>query len=660
MKKTASLIILILCSQLSAAERPILKAVTVNAAPIIDGDLSDACWKVASSVSDFYVTEDGTSAKEPTIAWVCFDSKNLYLAFDCKESQPDKIMAQQKKRGGTLSTDDWVGFDLDVYDNQSTIVWFDVSAGGVQLENLQTGDISKIEWKGDWNAGAKRTPDGYDVEMAIPFSILQYHRDQSSMGIAFIRRHIRLDQWWWSPNVGPNCDARKFYKLDGLVLPKRDNKPKLMAYGLLGTGQDTDVKRMGLDIKHSFTPSVTGLLTLNPYFGDVEQQVESIDFTYNERYLSDSRPFFQEGTDYFPASGIYYTRRIKDIDAGAEVHGKVGNYGLAFMNVRKFGDEDHTIAQIGHTWPNKAWLWLAGTRSKLPGVDNYVSYGCGCLTLYDKRDQRWKMAASVTRSDSTMREGEVVSKVGGDRMGVSLWLRTRPRVVSFDMGYDFIDSGHNPYLGYVPEKGLRNLRFSTSIYDEPSSGRLSYLNTSLSMSMVRHLDGSLYHSSISLDHNRNWRNGAGMYIGLYAGNRPPYQDGFASLSYWWGQRDLYRNGNVGVAFGRQAGGSYLSWGVGRGWSISDKLSLNANYGYTRIRPPSPEAYSATQIVTTLAYDFDNERTMAGRLVAQKGKTNFYLAYRQRVRTGTDAYVIFGDPNADSTRSAFTLKLISLL
>ena len=123
---------------------------------------------------------------------------------------------------------------------------------------------------------------------------------------------------------------------------------------------------------------------------------------------------------------------------------------------------------------------------------------------------------------------------------------------------------------------------------------------------------------------------------------------------------MYNNGGGGLIVGRQAGGSYLEWGIGHGWSLSDKLSVNAGYGYTRIRPPSPEAYSATQLVTTLAYDFDNERTMAGRLVAQKGKTNFYLAYKQRVRMGMDAYVIFGDPNAESTRSSFALKLVSML
>jgi hypothetical protein len=123
---------------------------------------------------------------------------------------------------------------------------------------------------------------------------------------------------------------------------------------------------------------------------------------------------------------------------------------------------------------------------------------------------------------------------------------------------------------------------------------------------------------------------------------------------------LYNNGYGGLTIGRQAGGSYLNYYVGRGWSLGDNPNLYTGYEYSRIKLPSPEAYSTGQLISTLAYDLDNERTLAGRLVAQHGKTNFYLAYKQRVRMGMDAYVIFGDPNAESTKSALTLKLMRLL
>lgn len=42
---------------------------------------------------------------------------------------------------------------------------------------------------------------------------------------------------------------------------------------------------------------------------------------------------------------------------------------------------------------------------------------------------------------------------------------------------------------------------------------------------------------------------------------------------------------------------------------------------------------------------------------RSGKSNVYFAYRQKVRAGMDTYIIFGDPNAESTRSSLILKLV---
>ncbi len=132
------------------------------------------------------------------------------------------------------------------------------------------------------------------------------------------------------------------------------------------------------------------------------------------------------------------------------------------------------------------------------------------------------------------------------------------------------------------------------------------------------------------------------------------------MRYRWDADDLYRESNLELALGKRAGGDYLYYSFDRGWLLTDKLSVKGSYEFSRIKPPSPEAYSSDQLIATVAYDIDNERTLAGRLISRKGKTNFYMAYKQRVRSGMDVYVIYGDPNAESTRSSLLLKLIRLL
>ena len=651
--KIALFMILVVCAGMAFAQ-PVIKAVEVDPPPTIDGDISDACWQKAPSVTDFYFPSDGTKAAEPTTVWLCYDQKNIYMAFRCKDSQPDKIVAQQKKRGGDIGADDWVGFDLDCYCKYTHIVWFDVSAGGVQVEQLQTGDVSKIEWKGDWNAAVKRLDDGYAVELAVPFSILQYDANRTSMGIAFIRRHARANQWWWSPNVGPKTDARSFYLWDGLRLPRPKVRPDIMGYSLFGSGAGNSSRRLGLDIKHAITPSLTGLLTVNPDFRNIEQDVDSVDFSYNERYLPDKRPFFQEGMNHFPQSGIFYTRRIEDIDAGAQVSGRAGQYGIAAMHTSRLNTEDHSVVQISRQWENHTWLWLCGMHSELPGVHNTVKAAFFDQILREKGDRRVKMALTSIAATTASGDGQ------GKNLSGRVFYSGRPRDLQWGIEHDVVDADYDPYLGLVGDKGIRASEVWLSMYDELSSGKLSEWNASLDLIKTDRMNGTLFYNGISANGYAEFRNGSQVSLNLWSSSRPPYHDQVASFNLFWGGRDLFRNGGISLGIGKQAGGDYLHWSVGQGWGMSERLSVHGGYEFARIDEPSPQAFTSRQLIATIAYDLDTERTLGGRLIARSGKANFYLAYKQRVRVGTDAYVIFGDPNADSTRSAFTLKLIRTL
>ena len=651
-KLIATILLILLMVSASAAERPIIKGVMADQPPVIDGDLSDACWQKATSVADFYFTSDGSPGKEPTTAWICYDQKNIYAAFHCKDSQPDKIQSQQKKRGGGTYTDDCVILAIACYPNQGHTADFTTTAGGVQSEYFDWADASKIEWRGDWQSAAKRVDDGYVVEMAVPFSVLQYNADQTSFGLCFYRSHARLYEYWASPNIGSAGDYGSWYLWDGLQLPKPNTRPKLMGYSVFGTGSDDSPRRMGLDIKHALTPSLNGLVTVNPYFDDVEQQVTSIDFSYNERELPDSRPFFQEGEGYFPYNNILYTSRIGDVDAGAKVYGKIGNYSLAFMNAQRFGDEGHTCLQVGREWGPRRNLYLCGVQSSVAGADHLSTMISTEYRFIDKPDNKMQCGAYTIMADNPSSWGQA--------FGFGLNSYGRPKSLRWSVNYSTVGDQYDPYLGYVPEKDLRGLSGSLGVSDQPSKGALSYWDTRLSWDATNHLNGTLFHNSVGLSTDFAWRNGSEVYASLNGTHRPPYQDSRVDLLGWWGQKSLYNNGYCRVSFGRMRGGGYLDYYMSRGWKLAEGFSLYTGYERSRISPPSPDTYSTTQLISTLAYDLDNERTLAGRLVAQKGKTNFYLAYKQRVRTGMDAYVIFGDPNADSTRSSFALKLVKLL
>ncbi len=474
------------------------------------------------------------------------------------------------------------------------------------------------------------------------------------MGIAFVRQHARTNREWWSPNVGPNTDPTYFYVWDGLRLRKPKPRPFLMVYSLLGMGEEDSPTTAGMDAKYAFTPNLTGLFALNPDFRNVEQTVDSVDFTYTERWLPDRRPFFEEGSKYFPTMSVFYSRRVGDIDSGGKLSGTLGDYSIGLMRASKSGESDYTVMQIGREWAGRSSLYVSGAQCNIPDRENTTGRVLATYRFTQASDRRVQLTTQLATADAASGSGT------GQLFSAKLASQGGPRTLNWDINHQIIDPDYDPYLGYVPEKNLRAWRIGLRYNDILSGGSIDRWSAVLWSDLVNNLDGTLYYNSLSLFLFCSWRNRTGAGLTLAGTRRPPYRDRETRVSYWWGERDLYRNGYLELAFGKQAGGNYSYYSIGQRLPISERLSIDGSYEHSRIAVPSPRAYSSDRFITTLSYDFDPERTLAGRLISREGETNLYLAFRQRVRTGLDAYAIYGDPNAETTRDTFMLKLVRLL
>ena len=638
-----------------ASAGPPLKAVTVDQAPVIDGDLSDPCWQAVQPVTGFYYISTGSPGTEPTTAWIAYDQKNVYVAFDCKDSQPQSIRAQQKKRGGNLWSDDNVSVYLDLFSEYrgDRLSYFTVSAGGTQAHEVRSAETAKTEWAGDWDAAAKRNTDGYSVEMRIPFSILRYDHRNPKISVAFERNHERLDQQWLAPDLGKNCDLSKFYFWEGLRPPECRPRPVTLIYALAGAGSDDSPKRLGLDFKHSLTPSITGLLTLNPDFRNVEQQVDSVDFTYTERVLSDNRVFFQESRQYFPGSPLYYTRRIGEIDAGLKAVGMSGDYQLGFANTRRFGHESYTVAEIGRLFgANKGFsVWTGGVLSEVEGSDNLAAF----FTL----DYKWRHAQNRATDFhyTIMNTDDKLGSGHGDLRRFTAETDNGPRKLGFEIEHNVVDSDFQPYLGAGRDLGIKSLAGKVELWDNPQVGPISNWYASLYYSTADHLDGSRFQKLINPSASIYWRRGRYVNLGYSDYERDQYHDQVWNVGFGWKQNDLYRCGGIGLSFGNRVGGDYRYASLSQGLHLSDHLSAQLWTEYSKIGAPSPSAGTYRQTVVSAIYDITPERGVVGRLVRREGKSNAYFAYRQKVRAGMDAYLIYGDPNAEETQDTVLLKLI---
>ena len=654
MKALTFALILIAVSGMSHAWVP-LKAVAVDSPPVIDGDLSDACWQSAPKTSDFFHLETGAAAAEPTTAWIAYDEKNIYAAFDCKDSKPELIRALQQKRGGEMEEDDSVCLVIDPFTEQRWVALneFRVNAIGTQRHSVQSSESGKTEWIGDWEAAVKRNPDGYSVEIRIPFSILKYDSQNPNIAIAFERKQARLSQEYWSPDIGKNQDLTKIYHWDGVRPPAYRPKPIIMGYALIGTGSSDAPNGLGLDIKHALTPGLSGLLTLNPDFRNVEQEVDSVDFTYTERQLDDTRPFFREGTQYFPGSRVCYTRRIGEIDAGAKLVGLVGKTKVAFLNASTFGHESYTVGQVGRQFGPSGdhWIWVGGALSEV----ETGSY----LTSFTTIGGKWRRTEkrNICVNYDYLNTGSSADPKHGALARYSIWTENGARRLEWFVQRNICDNDFDPYLGIKTDTGLREWESWVGLYDSPEKGSISSWDCGIESYFADHLDGSRFYNYVAPYVSCEFRNGRSIELSYVDNDRPPNHDRFVTAEYGWSLKDIYRAGSIEFHTGRQVGGDYRYLGFTKGFRMSDHLSTQLSLGYSHIGEPSVEAGTYRQTIVSTNYDISPERGFGGRIISQFGKSNVYFFYRQRVRAGMDAFLIYGDPNADETRNTVLLKLI---
>jgi len=276
---------------------PAVQAVYTDAAPVIDGQLDDACWSQASRLEGFFVPDTDQSVPEETIGLICVDDKAIYFGAICRDRTPEDIKATETRRNGEIWNDDWVELRLDPWHQHENIYSFDVTPNGTQYERIPGGSATKIEWRGDWTAAATRTPDGWTAEISVPFSILRYPPGQTVFGFA-IQRGFAKER---VEAVYPIMEGRSFNPnqaadLMGLRPPPPRSRPIFMPYVIVDLGDAVGGRfDTGLDVQYRMPSGLTALGTMNPDFKQIEDVVEPISFSYTERFLADRRPFFVTG-----------------------------------------------------------------------------------------------------------------------------------------------------------------------------------------------------------------------------------------------------------------------------------------------------------------------------------------------------------------------------
>ena len=174
------------------AGRVTLRAVRLLEPVVVDGRLDDAVYHRVPAVTNFIQQEPDTGqpATEQTEVWIFFDDETLYIAARCWDSQPERIVTSELRRGHVgLARGDILTVVLDTfYDRRNGYFFMTNPLGGV-YDSLVTDERNEnIDWDTVWDTRSARFDQGWSVEMAFPFKSLRYKASGDQVwGINFRR-----------------------------------------------------------------------------------------------------------------------------------------------------------------------------------------------------------------------------------------------------------------------------------------------------------------------------------------------------------------------------------------------------------------------------------------------------------------------------------------
>ncbi|MBI3817334.1 MAG: carbohydrate binding family 9 domain-containing protein [Planctomycetes bacterium] len=494
-------------------------------APVIDGRLEDAVWSRIAPISDLRQKEPLQDADptERTIIKIAQDGKNIYFAFECYDSEPERIRATQRRRDADVDPDDRIVILLDTLHDHRNAYFLAVGAGGAIQDALvgQNGRVINGSWDGIWDARVNITNTGWTAEVAIPVRTLATDRLATvwGMNIERVIRRKRETCVWATPEQDINftrvSEAGDLAGMDHLdhgvgvdVVPYAkatvDRRYRPPDTDLLGTA--------GGELFYRLTPGVTGALTINTDFAETEVDDRRVNLTRFPLFFPEKRKFFLEdaGVFAFDAGGgatsggllPFFSRRIGLDDAGnriplaagLKVSGYAGDWSggvlgvdagansnisereLFAARVRNNLDEHNTIGGI-ITNGNPT----GGFSNQLIGAD--YRYSTSDLAGHKNLDVTAFFLKTFTENTN-----------GNDR-AVGFELSYPNDLWSWSFGGKEIGDEFNPALGFVARTGIRQYDGFIS-YNPRPGGDVRKVRMSIAPSVITNMSGEVETASM--------------------------------------------------------------------------------------------------------------------------------------------------------------------
>ncbi len=644
--RRANVVLLCLLAALGHAQTREFVGGRLKGMPTLDGRVDDEEYKDAVRFEGLVDSATGAAAAEGGTFYLGFDDRFVYFAAKLADRQPGAIQATEFRTNVSLDGNDTVSLSLDPFGTLNDFNSFTMNARGATNIEIAGGRAAKREWLGDFAAKGRVTPEGWEVEARIPWSVMRLpgkgpHDLRFNVG----RNHRRLQRYYnWaftSNGLVQNAGRWKAVEMPAAPAPALQALPYV--YG--GLDEKTGiVANAGVDLRYGLTRDLDLVGTVNPDLRNIERSILSLDFSYFERLADENRPFFLEGQQYFGAwdnSGIFASQRIGNFDAGLKMFGKVGpNNNVGILTTGDFGKDEAVVARVNHQVDARTDWTAHNAGGAVDGISNdafAASYGHGVGKWYFN-------GLFAGTQDEKSGSGYRASGSASFEQGRAFVFARYTEVTK-----DFL-----PRLGFAPQTNYRGVNVYAQQYvNLQKRGIIDYgIETSLAYQRSYDLKDP-FHERAGLFPNITFKDGTHIGGGVswdrYFGGSSDQTYGF-SIDRPAG--DPYRHWSVGYESGTRAYGPYRNLGANFAYRPLNVFQISGTYQKTTYLGDTFD-----QTILTANYDLDQYHSVGGRAVVSPMGTNWYVSFRQAGNRGAEYYLILGDPNAAHFRTSLILKAV---
>lgn len=634
-----------LCQDFPLSPEPAsVAAVKFSNPPRIDGTVDPSEWSGAGHIARSLVI-GGTNqdSGEKGEVWIGYDDTYLYIAARIHLQNPHKISADEFRDNVSLGGNDNFQIEVDtfgLYNDDNTIAF---NANGATRLEIAGGRAAKLEWSGRVEARARRTPTGWEGEVRVPWALMPMPPAGP--------RDMKFEFDWYVSSTGRgvtthtnSTDRTKVHTLAGVEVPPINLTRSLLFLPYAYVGYDHESKEhianAGLDFKSAISQEMNLVGTINPDFRNIEGDILNLDFSNFERLGNETRPFFQEGSDYYffgMGRRIFASQRIPTFDMGMNVYGNLGgNTRLGVMSTIDFGRQGT----------------FAGSYTFNP--DQYWEYTAAFSALHREDEDNFAGRMNVSREmgnwDAFFDGAFTDDEVRGAGSAISAGMFYNVPGWGGRFFYDDVTEDFFPRIGFAPQTDFRGFNIGADREIEFTSGTLRSIEAGIGAFDYTRRDGTHYREGVGGGVEFALANLIEVGFGVDYEHFEDRHDTVFSFGLEYPYTSSYRRVGIEIDQGVIEGERYTSIEAGLLYRPFQRLQLSLS-GQAVQHTENEE-----QIVFNFNYLINKYESIGGRVVYNEKQWNWYASYRMGGNLGAEYFLILGDPNADTFQRTVVFKV----